>query len=104
VDFYSALHDVLFVAIVNAMVEPLGGYMERVFSRQRTFLDRLCPPVERLVYRITAVDPDVEMTGKEYATCFVLFSLAGTVLLYAILRDALEALPRPATASSNTSA
>jgi K+-transporting ATPase ATPase A chain len=86
VDFYSAIQYVLFVAIVTAMVEPLGGYMERVFSRQRTFLDRLCLPVERLVYRITAVDPDVEMTGKEYATCFVLFGLAGTVLLYAIFR------------------
>ncbi len=85
-DFYSALQYVLFVAIVTAMVEPLGGYMERVFSRQRTFLDRLCLPVERLVYRITAVNPDVEMTGKEYATCFVLFGLAGTLLLYAILR------------------
>jgi len=64
----------------------LGGYMERVFSRQRTLLDRLCLPVERLIYRITAVDPDVEMTGKEYATCFVLFGLIGTFLLYAILR------------------
>lgn len=49
-------------------------------------LDRLCLPVERLIYRITAVDPDLEMSGKEYATCFVLFGLAGTFLLYAILR------------------
>jgi K+-transporting ATPase ATPase A chain len=86
VDFYSALQYVLFVAIVTAVVKPLGGYMDRVFSRQRTVLDRLCVPVERLVYRITAVDPDVEMTGKEYATCFLLFGLAGTLLLYAILR------------------
>ena len=85
-DFYSALQYVLFVAIVTAVVEPLGGYMERVFSRQPTFLDRLCLPVERLIYRVTAVDPDVEMTGKEYATCFVLFGLAGTLLLYGILR------------------
>jgi len=77
---------VLFVAVVTAVVEPLGGYMDRVFSRQRTVLDCLCLPVERLVYRITAVDPDVEMTGREYATCFLLFGLAGTVLLYAILR------------------
>ena len=76
----------LFVAVVTAVVEPLGGYMDRVFSRQRTVLDCLCLPVERLVYRITAVDPDVEMTGREYATCFLLFGLAGTVLLYAILR------------------
>jgi potassium-transporting ATPase potassium-binding subunit len=86
VDFYSALQYAMFVAIVTAMVEPLGAYMERVFSRQRTLLDRLCLPVERLVYVITAVDPDVEMAGKEYATCFVFFGIAGTVLLYVILR------------------
>ena len=85
-DFYSAIQYVLFVVIVTILVKPLGGYMERVFSRQRTLLDRLCLPVERLIYRITAVDPDVEMTGKEYATCFVLFGLIGTFLLYAILR------------------
>ena len=75
-----------FVAIVTALVKPLGGYVERVFSRERTALDRFCLPVERLLYRITAVDPNVEMTGKEYATCFVLFGCAGTLLLYAILR------------------
>src|SRR5208282_987695 len=74
------------MAIVTVLVKPLGGYIERVFSRQRTFLDRLCLPVERLIYRITAVDPNVEMTGKEYATCFVLFGFAGTLLLYGILR------------------
>jgi potassium-transporting ATPase potassium-binding subunit len=76
----------LFVAIVTILVKPLGGYMERVFSRKRTLLDRLCLPVERLIYRISAVDPEVEMTGKEYAVCFVLFGVAGTLLLYAILR------------------
>ena len=86
VDFYSVIQYVLFVAIVTILVKPLGGYLERVFCRQRTVLDRLCLPVERLIYRITAVDPNLEMTGKEYATCFVFFGFAGTVLLYAILR------------------
>ena len=85
-DFYSATQYVLFVVIVTVLVKPLGGYMERVFSRQRTLLDRFCLPVERLIYRITLVAPDAEMTGQEYATCFVLFGLAGTLLLYAILR------------------
>ena len=85
-DFYSVIQYVLFVAIVTILVKPLGGYLERVFCRQRTVLDRLCLPVERLIYRITAVDPNLEMTGKEYATCFVLFGFAGTLLLYAILR------------------
>jgi len=86
VDLYSAIQYLLFVAIVTALVRPLGGYMERVFSRQPTALDRLCLPIERLIYRITAVDPDAEMTGKEYATCFLFFGIAGTLLLYSILR------------------
>jgi K+-transporting ATPase ATPase A chain len=86
VDLSSATQYLLFLAIVTTLVKPLGGYMERVFSRKHTLLDRLCLPVERLIYRIAGVDPDVEMTGKEYATCFVLFGFAGTLLLYAILR------------------
>jgi K+-transporting ATPase ATPase A chain len=85
-DFYSATQYLLFLVIVTALVKPLGGYMERVFSRQRTVLDRFCLPVERLIYRITFVNTEVEMTGKQYAICFVLFGLAGTLLLYTILR------------------
>ena len=60
--------------------------MERVFCRQKTFLDRLCLPVEGLIYRLSAIDPQAEMTGKEYATSFLLFGLAGSLLLYALLR------------------
>ncbi len=86
VDLHSAVQSVLFVAVVTVLVKPLGGYMERVFARKRTVLDHLCLPIERLIYRITTVDPDDEMTGAEYATCFVLLGLAGTLLLYAILR------------------
>jgi potassium-transporting ATPase potassium-binding subunit len=85
-DFYSAALYLLFLVIVTALVRPLGGYLERVFDRRPTFLDRVCLPVERLIYRITAVDPKAEMTAKEYATCFILFSLVGTLLLYALLR------------------
>jgi len=86
VNLYSALQYVLFIVIVTALVKPLGGYMTRVFSHNRTALDRLCLPVERLIYRAASMDPDARMTGKEYAACFVLFSLAGTLVLYAILR------------------
>jgi len=86
VDLYSAAQYLLFLIIVTALVKPLGGYMERVFSKRTTVLDRVCLPVERIIYRITFVDPDMEMTGKEYAICFLLFSLVGTFLLYVILR------------------
>jgi K+-transporting ATPase ATPase A chain len=76
----------VFIATVTAVVRPLGGYLERVFSRAPTLLDRLLAPLERVIYRVTRVDPDAEMTAAEYSLSFVLFGLAGTLLLYGILR------------------
>jgi K+-transporting ATPase ATPase A chain len=43
-------------------------------------------PLERITYRLAGVDPAVEMEWKRYATAFLLFSFAGTLLLYAVLR------------------
>jgi K+-transporting ATPase ATPase A chain len=76
----------VFVLIVTACVRPLGGYIERVFARRPTALDGVCAPAERLLYRITGVDGTRDMPPKEYGLCLVLFGLAGTLLLYAILR------------------
>ncbi len=85
-DIHSASQYVAFITILTALVKPLGGYLERVFSGRRTLLDGICAPVEKLIYRITTVDPAREMQPKEYAVCFLLFSAAGTLLLYLILR------------------
>lgn len=82
----SVLQYLLFVGIVTAMVKPLGGYMERVFSGRRTALDELCRPVERVIYRIGGVDSSREMTASTYATCFLLFGAISTLLLFLILR------------------
>jgi potassium-transporting ATPase potassium-binding subunit len=85
-DLYNAVQYLLFILIVTALVKPLGGYVERVFAGKQTALDRFCLPVERLIYRVTRVDAAVEMTFAEYASCFVLFGLFCTLVLYAILR------------------
>ena len=85
-DLYSAAQYLLFIIVVTVLVEPLGGYVERVFTGKRTALDRFCVPAERFLYRVTGVDPAGEMTFSQYAICFVLFGLFGTLLLYAILR------------------
>jgi K+-transporting ATPase ATPase A chain len=85
-DGYSAAQYLLFVVAVTALVKPLGGYMHGVFTRQRTVLDRLCGPAERLIYRLSGIDPSVEMNAAQYAICFVVFGLICTLFLYAILR------------------
>ena len=82
----NAVQYLIFLVIVTLCVKPLGGFMHRVFARQRTILDRLCVPMERWIYRLAAVDPSAEMTAGEYVISFIVFGLICTLLLYAILR------------------
>ncbi|MCC6627220.1 MAG: potassium-transporting ATPase subunit KdpA [Chloroflexi bacterium] len=76
----------LFLAIVIVLVQPVGAYLARVFTGQRTVLDPALCPIERALYRLLRIDPTHAMAWPEYATAFVVFSLVGTLLLYAILR------------------
>jgi potassium-transporting ATPase potassium-binding subunit len=75
-----------FLLIVLVLVKPIGGYMARVFAGQKTWLDPALRPIERAIYALCRIDAEAEMNGKQYALAFVFFSLAGTLLLYAILR------------------
>jgi K+-transporting ATPase ATPase A chain len=75
-----------FLLIVLVLVKPFGGYLTRVFAGERTLLDPALRPVERVIYALCGIDASKEMDGKQYALAFVIFSLAGTLLLYAILR------------------
>jgi K+-transporting ATPase ATPase A chain len=76
----------VFLVIVVLLVKPVGGYLERVFGGERTWLDPVMSPVERAIYRVAGVDPSAEMDWKRYAICFIAFGLGGTVLLYGLLR------------------
>jgi K+-transporting ATPase ATPase A chain len=75
-----------FLLIVALLVRPVGGYLARVFSGERTWLDPVLGPLERGIYRLSGVDPRAEMDWKRYSGCFVGFGLLGTLLLYAVLR------------------
>ena len=83
---FNVLQYAVFVLIVALLVKPLGGYMSRVFSGGKTLLDPLLLPIERLIYRLTGVDAELEMDWSQYAIAFIVFSFVGTLALYAILR------------------
>jgi K+-transporting ATPase ATPase A chain len=76
----------IFCAIVIALVKPLGGYMTRVFSGERTFLSPILRPVEAVLYRAAGVDQKSEQHWLTYTVAMLLFNLAGCLILYAILR------------------
>ena len=55
------LQIVFFLVLVLLVTKPLGIFITHVFNRERTFLDPVAGPVERLIYRLTRVEPKREM-------------------------------------------
>ena len=76
----------LFLGVILLVTKPLGVFMAKVFSGEKTFLDPVLRPVERLIYRLTGVDQDQEMRWTEYTVAMLLFSGVSMALLYVIER------------------
>jgi len=76
----------LFLFVVFLVTKPLGAFMARVFNREKTFLDPLLRPIERLVYRLAGIDEQREMRWTEYTAAMLLFSGVSMALLYLIER------------------
>ncbi|MGH6968783.1 MAG: potassium-transporting ATPase subunit KdpA [Stellaceae bacterium] len=76
----------LFCVVVIAITRPLGGYMNHVFSGERTFLHPVLRPVERAIYWCSGVDEGHEQHWLIYAAAMLLFSLVGVLTLYVLQR------------------
>ena len=76
----------LYCAIIIAITKPLGGYMTRVFTGERTFLSPLLRPVERVLYRVSGIDEAQEQSWVAYLIAMLLFHGGGFFILYALLR------------------
>ena len=82
----SIVQLVVFFILVTAISVPLGLYIARVFSNERTFLDPVLKPIERLIYKICGIDPHVETGWAPYAISMLAFSLISMIFLYALQR------------------
>ncbi|HZR84433.1 MAG TPA: potassium-transporting ATPase subunit KdpA [Candidatus Binatia bacterium] len=76
----------LYMVVLIGLAKPLGTWMARVYERQRTPLDPLLGPLERLAYRLCGVDADEGMSWKTYALAMLSFNVAGLVAVYLLQR------------------
>jgi K+-transporting ATPase ATPase A chain len=76
----------LFFLVILAATRPMGIYMARLFSGERTFADPLFRPLEQLLYRLTGVDENQEMRWTEYAIAMLAFSGVSMLLTFFIER------------------
>jgi potassium-transporting ATPase potassium-binding subunit len=75
-----------FLLVIFLITKPLGVFMARVFSGEKTFLDPVLRPIEKFVYRLTGIDERHEMRWTEYAVAMLLFSAVSMALLYLMER------------------
>ncbi|HSS97258.1 MAG TPA: potassium-transporting ATPase subunit KdpA, partial [Terriglobales bacterium] len=76
----------LFLFLVFLVTKPIGIFMTKVFNREKTFMDPVLRPMERVIYRLTGVDENSEMRWTEYAISMLLFSVVSMIALYGIER------------------
>ena len=76
----------LYFLLILAVTKPLGLYMKRVFAGERTFLDPVVGPVEKLLYRLGGVGPLKDQTWLQYGGAMLIFNVVGLVVVYAMQR------------------
>jgi len=80
------LQILFYFVVVLLVTKPVGVFMAKVFNRERTFLDPVMRPVEKLLYKLTWVDENHEMRWTEYCISMLLFSGVSMLLLYVFER------------------
>ena len=72
----------LLIAIIFAI--PIGKYMSRVFTGQKTFMTPIMIPVERFFYRVIGLDENYEMNWKQYLYALVVFNIIAIIFVFAL--------------------
>ena len=76
----------VYFLVLLAVTKPLGIYMTKVFSGEKTFSSRVLGPIERLIYRICRVDATSEQHWTAYTAAMLMFSVVSLLVLYALQR------------------
>src|SRR5262249_39626049 len=75
-----------FFFLILALTKPLGAFMTKGFSRERTVLHPVLRPAERLCYAACGVKESVEQRWTQYAGSLLAFSIVSAIALYLLQR------------------
>jgi len=72
--FIDCLGFLLIFILTLLMAIPLGRYMKRVYNNDKSPLDFLLP-LEKLIFKLTGIDPEKSMNWKEYLLALIAIQL-----------------------------
>ncbi|WP_090819860.1 potassium-transporting ATPase subunit KdpA [Paenibacillus sp. yr247] len=80
------LQVVITLGIIMLLVKPVGSYLVKVFGYEKSGLDRIFAPFERVTYRIMGVKEDEAMGWKKYLGAVLLVNFVMMILIYLVFR------------------
>jgi K+-transporting ATPase ATPase A chain len=75
----------LTLLILLAITPFFGRYIARVFMEQQTFLEVVLAPLERLVFKLSGIRTQEEMTGWQYGRAVLLSNAVMLIWVYLML-------------------
>lgn len=73
---------IIFLGVVFLLAWSLGLYMARVYQGERTLLDPILSPIEKIIYWLSGLNVEKEMDWREYAFSTLVFNILGMLLLF----------------------
>lgn len=80
------LQIIVYLVVLLLLVKPMGAYMAMVFAEQQNGVTRFGARFERLIYRVSGVEPGEDMSWKKYAFAMLLFNVVGMLAVYVLQR------------------
>lgn len=74
----------MFTAAIVLSV-PFGKYIAKVYGGEKTLLDKVFDPIERIFYKVSGIDPHHEMTWKQQMTALLTINMVWFLLGMLIL-------------------
>ncbi len=62
-------------AITISLAIPLGKYIGKIFTNEKTWLDKILNPVDKLFYKLSGIDPEKEMNWKQHLVALLTINL-----------------------------
>jgi potassium-transporting ATPase potassium-binding subunit len=84
--FNGWLQILFYFVLLLLVTKPLGVFMARVYNHEKTFLDPVLRPIERLIYKLCRIDENREMRWTEYAVAMLLYSAVSMIVLFLLQR------------------
>ncbi|MDP4284355.1 MAG: potassium-transporting ATPase subunit KdpA [Bacteroidota bacterium] len=78
---------VLMYVAVLVMAIPLGRYMGKVFSNEKTWLDSLFSPIDKIFFKLSGINPAKEMNWKQHLVALLTINLFWFLLSMFVLTN-----------------